>query len=102
MMSTVKVRAIDTLHYSTASSDPNADHVALLNPIHRDFPSQAQGQCKATSKQLPNVEKNVSSVLSHCCFVMKEKGSRDAKGALPIGRPSFRVVQFESHWLRAS
>jgi len=58
----------------------------VLNPIHRDSSSQAQGLCKATSKQLPKAEEDVSSALSLCFFVMGVVGQRGSPDSLAVSQ----------------
>jgi hypothetical protein len=49
------------LHYGTGQRPQCRPCVALFNSIHRDSLSQGHGQCKATSKQLPEAVITVSS-----------------------------------------
>ena len=78
------------IRFSTMAqaSGQNVDlSVALFNSIHRDPLSQAHGQCKATSKQLPEAVIPVSSAWSLSCFVIEgDTGPETRKAA-------FRLVE---------
>ena len=61
-------------------------HVAFSTPSIATSHLRPQGPCKATSKQLPEAEDDVSSALSLCFFVMGGEDERGPPDSLAVSQ----------------